>query len=376
MRFPLTTRLTRPLRRSLTAALLALVALTSLAACGSPTHAVGSKQAQGCSSTGSATTTTSASTAAYTTDALTAPTSHASPRKLTLGLTYIPNIQFAPFYVAEALGYYTQAGLDVTLRHHGFSEGEFDALVSGHEDAIFASGDETLQARSKGIPVTYVAQVFTHYPVALIVPSSSSIQSVKDLRGHTVGVPGFYGATYIGLLALLQCAGLTKSDVNIQAIGYTQVSALLGHKVDAVMGYSNNEVLQFQKASFAVRAYPVRQPFISNGLAALDSELSAHPDDIRALVAATLQGVQYTIAHPQEAVNLSKSFVPGLSDPGKAADALAVLQATIPLMQGSGRAGYNDPANWTLMDNFLQAQGQLSKTVTTSQAFSNDYLPS
>lgn len=285
MRFPLP----RFARRSLLAALLALVSLTSLAACGSSTHSVGSKQAQGCGTTGGATTSSGASVSntAYSAEALTLPATHSSPRKLTLGLTYIPNIQFAPFYVAEALGYYTQAGLDVTLRHHGFSEGEFDALVTGHEDAIFASGDETLQARSKGIPVTYVAQVFTRYPVALIVPSSSSIQSVKDLKGHTVGVPGYYGATYIGLLALLQCAGLSKSDVNIQAIGYTQVAALLGHKVDAVMGYSNNEVLQFQKANFAVRTFPVQQPFISNGLAALDSELSAHPDDIRALVAAT-----------------------------------------------------------------------------------------
>ena len=352
--------------------LLALVSLSTLAACGSATRHVGSQQAQGCSSTSGA---SSASTTAYAADAFTRPAKSASPRKLTLGLTYIPNIQFAPFYVAEALGYYSQVGLDVTLRHHGFSEGEFDALVSGHEDAIFASGDETLQARSRGIPVTYVARVFTHYPVSLIVPSGSAIQTVKDLRGHTVGVPGYYGATYIGLLALLQCAGLTKSDVNIQAIGYTQVSALMGHKVDAVMGYVNNEVLQFQKAGFAVRATPVQQPFISNGLAALDSELSGHPDDIRALVAATLKGVQYTIANPQSAVNLSKSFVPGLDDPQKAADALAVLQATIPLMESSGHPGYNDPSNWSLMDNFLQAQGQLSGSVNASQAFSNNYLP-
>lgn len=365
-------QLTRLARRPLCMLLLALVALTSLAACGSATSHVGSKQAQGCSSS---TTAFSAPTTAYATDAYTLPAKNASPRKLTLGLTYIPNIQFAPFYVAETLGYYTQAGLDVTLRHHGFSEGEFDALVSGHEDAIFASGDETLQARSRGVPITYVAQVFTHYPVALIVPSSSTIQTIKDLRGHTVGVPGYYGATYIGLLALLQCAVLTKSDVNIQAIGYTQVSALIGHKVDAVMGYANNEVLQFQKASFPVRATPVQQPFISNGLAALDSELSAHPDDIRALVAATLRGVQYTIANPQDAVNISKAFVPGLNDPQKAADALAVLQATIPLMQSSGRAGYSNPSDWTLMDNFLQAQGQLSGSVNASQAYSNNYLP-
>ncbi|HKV84149.1 MAG TPA: ABC transporter substrate-binding protein [Ktedonobacterales bacterium] len=363
----------RRARRPIIALLLALVSVSTLAACGSATGKVGTTQAQGCSSASGASGASGAD--AYTNATINLPTASGSLHKLTVGLTYIPNIQFAPFYVAEALGYYRQAGLDVTLRHHGFSEGEFDALVAGHEDAIIASGDEALQARSRGIPITYVAQMYTRYPVALIVPSGSKAQTVKDLRGKTIGVPGYYGATYIGLLALLQCAGMTKTDVNIQAIGYTQVSALLGHKVDAVMGYVNNEVLQFQKAGFAVRTMPVQQPFISNGLAALDSELSAHPDDIRAFVAATLKGVQYTIANPQQAVNLSATFVPGLSDPQKAADALSVLQATIPLFETSGRIGYDDPAGWSLMDGFMQAQGQLTKAVPATQAYSNSYLP-
>jgi hypothetical protein len=44
-------------------------------------------------------------------------------------------------------------------------------------------------------------------------------------------------------------------------------------------------------------------------------------------------------------------------------------------MQSSGRAGYNNPADWSLMNTFLQAQGQLAKAVNASQAYSNDYLP-
>ena len=70
-----------------------------------------------------------------------------SAAKLTVGLTYVPNIQFAPFYVAQALGYYRDAGLDVTFHHHGASEDEFGALVGGKEDMIFAGGDEMLQAK-------------------------------------------------------------------------------------------------------------------------------------------------------------------------------------------------------------------------------------
>jgi NitT/TauT family transport system substrate-binding protein len=294
---------------------------------------------------------------------------------LTLGLTYVPDVQFAPFYVADQLGYYKEAGLDVTLRHHGFNESEFAAISANREDAIFAGGDEILQARAQGVPLVYVAQVFTRYPVALIVPADSPIQTVADLRGHTVGIPGQYGATYIGLLSLLSGAGLSTSDVTIQSIGFTQAAALLGHKVDAVMGYINNEPVQLQSAHFAYRTFPVTQPLISNGLAAPESELSAHGDDIRALVKATLRGVQYAIAHPEDAVNISKKYVASLNDPDKASQALAVLKATLPLWQQGARPGYNDPAAWQSMETFLRAQGQLSADVNVAQVYSNAYLP-
>lgn len=300
-----------------------------------------------------------------------------TPTALTVGLTYVPNIQFAPFYVADKLGYYSAAGLNVTLRHHNVGEDEFAALSAGRENIIFAGGDEVLQARAKGLPLVYVDNVFTQYPVALIVPASSSIQSVADLRGHTIGIPGAYGATYIGLLGLLQGAGLKPSDVKIQSIGYTQATALMTHKVDAVMGYLNNEPIQFQKAGFAVRTFPAStaQPLISNGLAATDSELKAQPAAIRAFIAATMKGVSYTIAHPQEAVTISANYVPGLSDPTASATALQVLNATIPLITPNAtKPGFNDPAAWQSMASFLAQVGQLGGQVEVTKAYSNAYL--
>jgi NitT/TauT family transport system substrate-binding protein len=301
----------------------------------------------------------------------------ASANSLTVGLTYIPNIQFAPFYVAQSLGYYKAAGLDVTLRHHGASEDEFGALVAGKEDLIFAGGDETLQARSQGPDIVYLAAVYTKYPVGLIVPTSSPIQKVADLKGRSVGIPGKFGATYLGLLALLSSAGLKQDDVNIQTVGFTQVQALVTKKVDAVMGYLNNEPIQLQKQGLSVRTFDVSsaQPLVSNGVAALRSRIDARPDQVRAFIAATLKAVDYTIAHPQEALEISKSSVPGLDDPTSAADALTVLKATLPLWERTGKAGYNDPSAWQAMAGFLQAQGLLAGSVDATKAYSNDYLP-
>ncbi len=299
-----------------------------------------------------------------------------TPHNITIGLTYVPNIQFAPVYVAQSLGYYHDAGLNVTLRHHSLAEDEFGAFVAGQENMIYVAGDEVVQARSKNIPVTYVAPIYTTYPVALMVPAGSPIQTAADLRGHTIGIPGLYGASYIGLLVLLQQAGLTTNDVHIQGIGYTQVPALEGHKVDAVMGYLNNEAVQFRLNDFAIRTIPIfsdsAQPFISIGLGASQSEMKKHPDDVKHFIAATMRGVAYVEDHPQEAVRLSEQFVPGLSDPAQNATALAVLQASIPLWQNAGKP--TDAGVWQTMVQFMQAHGLITSPVNAADCFSNGYL--
>jgi NitT/TauT family transport system substrate-binding protein len=165
--------------------------------------------------------------------------------------------------------------------------------------------------------------------------------------------------------------------VTVKTIGFTQVSALLTHQVDAVMGYVNNEPIQLERQGVSVRTLPVwqAQPLVSNGLVVLSSELGRHSILVRALVKATLQGVQYAIAHPQDAVRISQNYVPGLDQPGQAARALAVLQATIPLWQGASRLGYNDPGTWQSMASFLASVGMLQSQVDPTQAYTNSYLP-
>src|SRR6266567_6075765 len=134
-------------------------------------------------------------------------TSGTTLKKVSIGLGYIPDIQFAPFYVAQSKGYYRNAGLDVTF-HHGIVNDLIGSLALGHDNFVFASGDEELVARSKGLQVIDVSTIFQKYPVSLIVPNTSPIRTLADLKGHSIGEPGPYGATHTGLLALLYQAHL------------------------------------------------------------------------------------------------------------------------------------------------------------------------
>ncbi|MET8679647.1 ABC transporter substrate-binding protein [Streptomyces sp. NPDC004647] len=307
--------------------------------------------------------------------------SSAKNAKLTIGLTYVPNIQFSPFYVAEAKGYYKEAGLSVKLRHHTAGEDLFGGLESGREDAVLAGGDEMLQGRSKSVPVVSVAQLYHRYPVSLMVPEKSGIRQAKDLRGKSVGIPGPYGEAYFALLALLSEGGLTEKDVDVKNIGFTQQAALVGDKVDGVMGYVNNEGVGFDKADFPVRsispyAGEKELPLVSIGIGARQSVADKRAGDLRKFLDATLRGVRFVLSHPEETVELSRTYVPGLTGEKQKRDALAVLNATRPLLKNSaGALGRHDAERWQSMAVFMAEQKLLSKKVDVTSAFSNKYLP-
>ena len=86
---------------------------------------------------------------------------------LTIGLTYTPNIQFAPFYMAKKDGTYAA---NVTLHHHGAQDGLFDALQSGQEQLVIAGADEAVVATSNGSDLVIVGGCYQSYPACLIVP--------------------------------------------------------------------------------------------------------------------------------------------------------------------------------------------------------------
>ncbi len=299
------------------------------------------------------------------------PANNTSLKNVSIGLGYIPDIQFAPFYVAQSKGYYKDAGLNVTF-HHGIVPDLIGSMEAGKNDFVFAGGDELLMARDKGVKAIDTATIFQRYPVSLIIPADSPIKTLADLKGHTIGVPGQYGSTYTGLLALLYKAHLSQQDIKIQSIGFTQVAALLGHRVDAVMGYSNNEPLQLNKRGFAVRTFAVSdyQPLISNGILTTQATYQSQPREVRSFVQATLRGVQDVIADPAAALNISKSYIPGMNS----AQAQDVLNATIPIWRGSGKPGYNDSAAWNSMEKFLVAQKMIAPVKDLTQAYTNQAI--
>ncbi|HEY0754003.1 MAG TPA: ABC transporter substrate-binding protein [Ktedonobacteraceae bacterium] len=290
---------------------------------------------------------------------------------VSIGLGYIPDIQFAPFYVAVKKGFYQEAGLNVSL-NHGIVTDLFGEMIAGKDTFVFAGGDDTLVARSKGLPVTDIATIYPTYPVSLIVPDASAIKTLAAIKGHTIGVPGKYGSTYVGLLALLRAVNLTEKDVKLESIGFTQVAALKAGRVDAVMGYTNNEPLQLRRLGLPVRTFdvPNYQPLVSNGIVTTEQTLSSSPALVRAFVQATIKGLTYVLANPSDAIQVSKGFISGMN----LTEATDELNATLPIWQSDSQhpLGYNNLATWQAMAQFMESLGLIPANTDVSKAFVNE----
>lgn len=301
------------------------------------------------------------------------------PESVTVGLSYIPNIQFGPLYVADAEGLFTERGVTVSLRHHGANEGLFTALGSGDEDFVVAGAGELMQARSQGMELVAIAQYYRQYPVVLIVPEASPIQTPADLAGHSLGLPGRYGESWFGAQVMLREAGLGESDVAITEIGYTPVAALSSGKVEALIGFANNDQVQFGVAGIPTRTIPLTSgpvPMVSTVLVTTQAFLDQHPDTARKVADAMVAGIDRTVKEPATAVTIAEDYIPNLAQSGGASAAAATLEATIPLWKGADGAvsGKLDPEAWQAMSAFMHSQGITGTLVDPTKAMSNDFV--
>ena len=177
------------------------------------------------------------------------PSASAGARQaMTVGLGYIPSVQFAPFYLADQAGYYRDAGLDVTFQNK--IDPDLVTLVGqGSIDVGLADGTSLIPAVSQGIPVRYIATMYRDFPSIVFAKTSSGISTAADLKGKKIGIPGRYGSSWIMLQALLGSANLTPDDVQIvEYPDFGQGAAVQQGAVDAATGFANNEPVQLELA--------------------------------------------------------------------------------------------------------------------------------
>ncbi|MCY3782045.1 MAG: ABC transporter substrate-binding protein [Chloroflexi bacterium] len=341
-------------------------------------------------------------------------------------LTFIPNVQFAPFYVGIQHGIFAAAGFDVSLEH--LQEPEvLDLVALGQANYGIVSGEQVILARSRGRDVVYVFEWFQQYPVGLVYSSELDLSDLRQLRGLRVGIPGRFGASYSGLTTLLASAGLTESEIEVNEIGFNAPEVFCLGAVDAAVVYANNEPLQIRNLAaagecgdlqdVAVLTVASQVDLVSNGLIVSRSQLNDAPEQTARMVGALRHALRFTIDNPAGAYLASlphvdtlpsdDAFVSALTEASERqreflaahpareeivesrqalriqlrqqfdAGILAQLEVLLNSIElwDADALGYSDLASWEAMRDTLALMNLLGDDLgDLGDAFSNDFL--
>jgi putative hydroxymethylpyrimidine transport system substrate-binding protein len=300
-------------------------------------------------------------------------------QSFTLTLDFYPNPDHAGIYMAQKLGYFEEAGLDVEIQTPSDPAAPIKQVAAGRSDLAISYEPEVILAREQGLDVQAVAGLVNRPLTSMIWLKKSGIQGVAGLRGKTIATAGIpYQDAY--LKTILARVNLTPSAVKVVNVGFGLLPALLGGRAQAMLGgFSNVEGVDLRLRGKGPVVTPVDKLGVPTYeelvLVAKRERLEADPQTIRLFVAALARGTAAAAEDPKAAANALLEANPDL-DPKLARAELAVtLPLLDPARQGDRPYGYMTPARWREFSGWMRDNELIDGLPATSSLLSNDYLP-
>jgi NitT/TauT family transport system substrate-binding protein len=234
--------------------------------------------------------------------------------QLTLQLKWVDDAQFAGYYVAKDKGFYTAAGLDVTIKPGGPDVNPSQVIAGGGADVVVDWMPSALATREKGVPLVNIAQVFQKSGLMLTCRKDSGIKSPADFKDKTLGV--WFGGNEYPFLNWMNKLGL-KTDgspggVKVLKQGFN-VDPILQKQADCISTMTYNEYWQIIESGQLKADDLVTFKYEDEGVATLEDGLytlesslkdPAKVDKLARFLKASMQGWEYAEAHQDEAVKI------------------------------------------------------------------------
>ncbi len=230
--------------------------------------------------------------------------------KVTVQLKWVPQAQFAGYYVAQAKGYYKEAGLDVTIKPGGPDVSPVQVIAGNQADIVVNWMPDALAAREAGVPLVNVAQIFNKSGLMLTCKKASGVTTPKDLKGKTLGV-WFSGNEYPFYSWMSKLGYKVDTDIKVLKQGFN-VDPLLQNQAACISTMIYNEYWQVidagVKESDLVTFFYEEQGVASleDGLYVMEAKLKdpAFVARMGKFVKATLKGWNEAVKDPEAAAKI------------------------------------------------------------------------
>ena len=300
------------------------------------------------------------------------------PVAVTVMLDWTPNTNHAGIYVAQAQGWYEEAGLDVDIVEPG-SGGVEQVVAAGRAEFGISVQESVIPAREQDIGVVSIAAIIEHNTSSLVALAEDGIERPRDLEGKTYG--GFGGALETALIrTLVECDGGDPDAVTFAEIG--NVDYLVGmerDQYDFVWIFDGWDLIRYRDilgedvTTLAFVDYTECIPdWYTPVIITSEGMIEDAPDTVRAFMEATARGYVYAMENPDEAATILLDAAAELDEDlvRRSAEYLATQYAEDP-----GAWGEQDEAIWITFEAFLRDAGLTSEAVDVSEAYTNDFLP-
>lgn len=296
-----------------------------------------------------------------------------------LTLDFYPNPDHAGIYMAEKLGYFEEAGLEVSIETPSDPAAPVKQVAAGRSDLAISYQPEVALARQGKLDVVAVAAIVNQPLTSMIWLNKSGIKGVGDLKGRTIATAGIpYQDKF--LETILARVDLTPDDVKVVNVGFGLLPAMVSGSADTTLGgFRNVEGVDLRLRGLAPVVTPVDQLGVPTYdelvLVAGRQGLEEDPDKFRLFIAALERGTAAAVENPGAATKAIIEANPDLEPKLTAAE----VEATLPLLgaRTSGRPyGYMDPKKWETFAGWMRDNELLESLPTASELLDNGYLPS
>jgi len=304
------------------------------------------------------------------------PTAEPEIKKVTLMVPFIPQVQWAAYYVAESKGYYKDEGLDVKFQYSTQGgAGPIEQLIGGKVDFILTNEDSTIMARAKDLDIVAVYPIEPENVFFIMSEKNKNITKPANLIGKKVGVISSASGTYNNLLAILNLSNIDKNDVEIIQAGTSIVPAFLEGKFDAAAVHLSQKLLIEEKTPDLNVINASDYTNMSSGHIAVTKNLiKNNPELIKKFLRATKKGLEYAVNNPEEAVNIYISFNPDAASQREVSQDL--WDALIDKFHyKTGLPGLESQQDWQKSQDLLYEIGMIVNKTDISKMYTNEFIP-
>lgn len=296
--------------------------------------------------------------------------------KITFVLDWTPNTNHTGVYVAQKLGYFDEAGIEVNIVQPP-EDGATSLVASGNAQFGVDFQDSIAPAfgTEEPLPVTAVAAILQHNTSGIISLKGNGIDRPKGLEGKTY-------ATWNAPIEKAMLQNVVEGDggdfskVNLRPSTVNDVIAGLQTDVDAVWIYYAwdgiaTEVKGVETDYFSFRDLNPAFDYYTPILVANNSFLNEKPETAKKFLKAVQQGYEYAISHPEEAADILLKAAPELDRDITVASQKWIASQYKAEAEQWGRI---DPNRWNAFYSWLNENELVERAIPENFGFTNDYI--